>query len=72
MVMAVRFPVSERKERNTAESIALVAITTCSRCSGLMVVEQRLEFPVWRCVQCGERVDPVILQNRRYNNNGPI
>jgi hypothetical protein len=39
--------------------------TTCIRCSGLMVTEPCFELIVWRCVQCGERVDPVILQNRQ-------
>jgi len=46
----------------------------CSRCAGLMVIEEsfdpttgtaHVEFQVRRCVQCGEVIDPVILQNRR-------
>jgi Zn ribbon nucleic-acid-binding protein len=40
----------------------------CPRCSGLMVAEwyQDLsDYTAQRCVQCGEIVDPVILQNRR-------
>ena len=46
----------------------------CSRCMGFMIVEGAFDsivgvghadFPVRRCVQCGEVVDPVILQNRR-------
>lgn len=46
----------------------------CSRCSGFMIVEESFDFIVGadhrdflvrRCVQCGEVVDPVILQNRR-------
>lgn len=46
----------------------------CDRCRGLMIVEAsfdsiagaaRGDFLVRRCVQCGEVVDPVILQNRR-------
>ena len=48
--------------------------STCARCGGLMVGEfcmdllngtGELEFLASRCVQCGEVVDPVILQNRR-------
>ncbi len=44
------------------------------RCAGLMVIEEsfdsmtgtaHVEFQVRRCVQCGEVIDPVILQNRR-------
>lgn len=46
----------------------------CSRCMGLMVVEESFDSIagggqagslVRRCVQCGEVVDPVILQNRQ-------
>ncbi|MBS0154887.1 MAG: hypothetical protein JSS38_09850 [Nitrospira sp.] len=46
----------------------------CFRCRGLMIVEESFDsiagaahgdFLVRRCVQCGEVVDPVILQNRR-------
>ena len=46
----------------------------CSRCAGLMVIEESfdsmtgradVDFQVKRCVQCGEVIDPVILQNRR-------
>ena len=39
----------------------------CHRCGGLMVAEQVLEIDSfdWRCVSCGERVDPVILAHRK-------
>ncbi len=46
----------------------------CFRCKGLMVVEQGFDSligtaaassPLQRCVQCGEVIDAVILQNRR-------
>ena len=46
----------------------------CTRCGGLMVSDfcrelvsstGDLNFAPKRCVQCGEFVDPVILQNRR-------
>jgi hypothetical protein len=40
----------------------------CPRCSGLMVAERcedLSDYTVRRCVQCGEVIDPVILQNRR-------
>jgi hypothetical protein len=41
----------------------------CHRCGGLMVPE--LVFEVgsvnWRCVSCGERIDPVILAHRKKN-----
>ena len=40
----------------------------CPRCGGLMVAEwcQELSnYSAQRCVQCGELIDPVILENRR-------
>ncbi len=51
--------------------------TVCHRCQGLMTPEScfnlhydagEMEILTWRCLQCGELVDPVILQNRE---NGP-
>lgn len=40
-------------------------VTHCVRCGGFMVTEQLIDQPAHRCVQCGEVIDPVILQNRR-------
>lgn len=39
----------------------------CHRCGGLMVAEQVFETASfdWRCVSCGERIDPVILAHRK-------
>jgi hypothetical protein len=39
----------------------------CHRCGGLMVQEKVIALNVceWRCVSCGERIDPVILAHRR-------
>lgn len=59
-------------EQKTQE--ALTGSRRCSRCAGLMVLEEsfhttvgatRAEFLVRRCVQCGEVIDPMILQHRR-------
>lgn len=45
----------------------------CARCGGLMVVEHYIDLQddtgqigltAWRCMSCGEVIDPVILQNR--------
>jgi len=45
----------------------------CGRCQGLMVSERLMDLrsdsgcfvcPAWRCVLCGNIVDPVILNNR--------
>jgi hypothetical protein len=43
----------------------LARMTRCSRCGGLMVIEPQVDLPVRRCVQCGDCIDPVILQNRQ-------
>jgi len=40
----------------------------CSRCGGFMVTEPCYDFRVLRCVQCGDLVDPVILQNRQHRS----
>lgn len=39
----------------------------CSRCGGLMVQEEIREVNQvgLRCVMCGERIDPLILEHRR-------
>jgi uncharacterized protein with PIN domain len=40
----------------------------CPRCGGLMVAEwceDLSNYSAERCVQCGEVIDPVILENRR-------
>jgi hypothetical protein len=40
----------------------------CPRCRGLMVAEWCEDLSSYtgqRCVQCGEVIDPIILQNRR-------
>lgn len=57
----------------------------CPRCSGFLVTEWSdgagdglgdvfaetgiIEYAVRRCVQCGERLDPVILRNRELQLN---
>ncbi|MGQ0811050.1 MAG: hypothetical protein ACT4OO_07480 [Nitrospiraceae bacterium] len=43
------------------------SIDRCPRCSGFMVTEWSgdPDNTGQRCVQCGELIDPVILQNRR-------
>jgi len=44
---------------------------TCTRCKGLMVQDHFLDLldtdhrtAAWRCVSCGEIIDPVVLANR--------
>ncbi len=42
-------------------------IDGCHRCGGLMVLEHVHELGSfdWRCISCGERIDPVILAHRQ-------
>ena len=44
----------------------------CPRCKGIMVYEKFLasfdRFYGWRCIQCGEIIDPMILNNRTPKN----
>lgn len=74
MATAVGFPAKDLKEENPTGWRQLAGETRCSRCEGLMVAEQyldlrddtgHLDFWARRCVQCGEVIDPVILQNRQ-------
>lgn len=68
----------KREESHRADGSILSAHQTldespCERCGGLMVLDSCLDLladageidcTVVRCVQCGNLVDPVILQNR--------
>ncbi len=43
----------------------------CQRCEGLMVFdriygpdEAIFDLPIWRCLNCGATVDPLVLQKR--------
>jgi hypothetical protein len=47
---------------------------TCPRCTGVMLPERfqdikddsgQISFYGWRCVSCGEILDPVIMRNRQ-------
>ncbi len=49
------------------------SVDDCARCGGLMVVEHYIDLQddtgqigltAWRCMSCGEVIDPVILRNR--------
>ena len=63
MSMLTTFPEKELKAESPADW--KIADPTCPRCEGLMVMEEYGDFPAQRCVQCGEVIDPVILQNRQ-------
>lgn len=44
----------------------------CERCRGLMVSEHDDDFNGWRCILCGERVDSVILAQRRKSPSAGV
>ena len=45
----------------------------CPRCNGAMVYERFQDmldlFFAWRCLNCGEIVDPVVARNREPEKN---
>ncbi|HUJ79415.1 MAG TPA: hypothetical protein VLY45_03755 [Nitrospiria bacterium] len=50
----------------------------CPRCKGVMALERfcdlydetgELCFMGWRCITCGEVVDPVIVRNRQHHRS---
>ena len=74
MARAVIFPGKDLKRENAVAGELSTGPTRCWRCRGLMVVESCVDFTgdarqldclTQRCVQCGEVIDSVILQNRR-------
>jgi len=50
--------------------------TKCLRCRGAMIYDKfygaREQFWGWKCVICGEIVDPVILENRQLMTTGQV
>jgi len=48
--------------------------TKCLRCRGAMVYDKfyglQEQFMGWKCLICGEIVDPVILENRQLMRAG--
>jgi len=77
MATVVGSPAKDLKQADTASWKEGVSTVRCSRCGGLLVTEWcfdlfndsgHLDIALQRCVQCGERVDPVILHNRRLKN----
>lgn len=74
MARAVMFPGKDLKKESPAAAGPPTGEVRCWRCRGLMIVESSFDFGgdvgqrdclTRRCVQCGEVIDPVILQNRR-------
>jgi hypothetical protein len=61
----IGFSIERMEAADDSILIGLHDAAVCSRCGGFIVVEPCYDFRVHRCVQCGDRVDPVILQNRQ-------
>ncbi len=79
MATTVGFPAEDLKEGNTTSWKEIVSAARCLRCGGLMVAEPCTNFwddaenlAMRRCVQCGEVIDPVILQNRQRQPTGGL
>jgi len=53
-----------------------LSFTKCLRCKGAMIYDKfcgaREQFWGWKCVICGEIVDPVILENRQLMSSGQV
>ena len=65
MAPTSEFPVDVLRKAYPIEWEKPASATRCLRCRGLMVIEPCFDFLAWRCVQCGDVIDPVILQNRQ-------
>lgn len=74
MVMKVEWLQNQLNAGDRIEPKPFGETLRCPRCNGLMIGEQgfaatldtgETTVSLRRCVQCGEIVDPVILQNRR-------
>ena len=73
MARALGERTAEQQLQNQATPSSVQHATRCTRCGGLMVTDFSMdllfcigetEFAATRCVQCGEVIDPVILENR--------
>ena len=74
MTTAVKSPERFVTEKDTGNWDEIAGTARCSRCGGLMVTDfwdhVEKDVAVGRCVQCGERIDPVILHNRLVHGAG--
>ena len=79
ITMRLGFPAKELKDTEPTRWKEGVSPVQCVRCGGLLVAEPCTDFwddagnlAVRRCVQCGELVDQVILQNRQRRPTGEL
>lgn len=73
MATTIAVPGTAKQNESRVECSTLLYESNCTRCGGLMVHDfctdllsdkSGLDCPTWRCVQCGDVVDPVIRWNR--------
>jgi hypothetical protein len=54
--------------------MATLLLTKCPRCRGAVIFDKfyshHEQFWGWKCLICGEIVDPLILENRRLMSAG--
>ncbi len=72
---------NSQETRQKTQMDAQKETKTCPRCSGSMARESFLDlrddtgafcFDGWRCMVCGEIIDPLILANRKVKDPRPI
>lgn len=81
MATAAKLVKNERTGGHHLERNIISDYVRCFRCMGLMVAEQGFDSMLGssetdgllrRCVQCGEIIDPIILQNRRLQRGSEL
>lgn len=81
MTTAVKLTKNQRTGAHQLERNITSDYVRCFRCKGFMVAEQgfdsmfgnsEADVSLRRCVQCGEVIDPLILQNRRLQRRSEL
>jgi hypothetical protein len=69
---------SDRLTEIRVEDLAGRLPTNCSRCGGFLITTfcitpdqgtAEFQIPVWKCLQCGDVFDAMILKNRRHSQH---
>jgi uncharacterized Zn finger protein len=70
-----------KKRTGTKQPLTRRMKMNCPRCSGMMVSEwvpgisdevEENPYGMWRCVSCGEILDPLIVVNRKKSQIQPV
>ena len=69
----IDFPVEAKGEEQSMDKLLL---KKCLRCNGAVTYEKfygsQEQFWGWKCLLCGEIVDPVIIKNRQLMREGQM